>query len=103
MKNASGDQKAKQLYDVHCAGCHDMGAGGALKFGVASQWQDRLDSQGEEGLIYNAIHGYGNMPAMGGCYECSEDDIALIVKYMLGAINQILQIQIVLWGRNQIV
>ena len=86
LAQATGEQKAKQQYQQYCAVCHDMGAGGAPKFAVREQWQSRLDARKRDGLVHSAIHGYGNMPAMGGCYDCTEQEIAAMVDYMLGAL-----------------
>jgi cytochrome c5 len=70
------------IYDRYCAGCHNVGAGGAPKMGEASQWMSRLQ-QGLPNLYKNAIQGIGNMPARGTCASCSDPEIKAAVDYII--------------------
>ena len=71
-----------QIYDSGCAACHDAGVAGAPVTGIASQWTNRLP-KGMDMLVNNAYNGYNAMPAKGLCADCSKDEIASVVKYML--------------------
>jgi len=71
-----------QIYVSGCAACHDAGVAGAPVTGIASQWTNRLP-KGMDVLVNNAYNGYNAMPAKGLCADCSKDEIASVVKYML--------------------
>lgn len=79
---ASGPRSGDEVYNSKCLACHNTGAAGAPKLGNAAVWSARL-SKGIETLYTNAIKGYGGMPAMGLCMDCSEDEIKASVDYIL--------------------
>ena len=71
----------RKLYESSCAMCHAnqlMGAPGADK----QVWDILLD-QGRNKLYEIAIRGSGNMPAKGGCDECSSGRVKAAVDYMI--------------------
>ena len=72
----------EQVYNVGCAACHTAGAAGAPKTGIAAAWEARLD-QGMETLIKHAVEGYNAMPARGLCADCSDQEVADAVTYMV--------------------
>ena len=72
----------EQVYKVGCAACHTTGAAGAPKTGVAAAWGARLD-QGMETLVKHVAEGYNAMPARGLCADCSDQEIADAVSYMV--------------------
>jgi cytochrome c5 len=39
--------------------------------------------KGMEMLVNNAYNGYNAMPAKGLCADCSKEEIAAVVKYMI--------------------
>ena len=45
-------------------------------------WEPRV-AQGEETLINHAIQGFNAMPARGTCADCSDDEIAATVKFLI--------------------
>lgn len=71
------------VYDQSCAACHNSGAAGSPRMGVAAVWQDRYDSKGFEMLVTNSISGIGAMPPKGGCMDCSDDEIEAAVQHIL--------------------
>jgi len=79
---ASAARSGKEIYEASCAMCHATPAMGAPVFGNAESWSTRF-AKGEETLINNAINGINGMPPMGTCASCSEDDMAITVKYMI--------------------
>ncbi len=79
---SSGPKDPADVYAGKCAGCHDTGAGGAPKVGVAGDWAARI-AQGNDTLYANAINGINAMPPKGLCMDCSDDDIKAIVDLML--------------------
>jgi cytochrome c5 len=77
-----GMMSPKQRYEASCAFCHDTGTAGSPKIGVKSVWAPRL-AQGMDILIKHAIEGIGTMPPKGMCPNCSDEEIAAAVQYMI--------------------
>lgn len=76
-------RSGQQVYDQSCAACHNSGAAGSPRIGAAAPWQDRYDSKGFDLLVTNSINGIGAMPPKGGCMDCSDEEIAASVRYIL--------------------
>ena len=81
-----GADDVEGYYSTSCAACHAMGIANAPKFGVASQWSERVD-KGRDVLYNSVLSGIGTMPARGTCGGCSDDDLKAIVDYMLDALE----------------
>jgi len=83
---ASGPRTGEQVYGAACVACHDTGAGGAPKTGVAADWADRI-AQGADTMLQHAIAGFtgskGMMPPRGTCMNCSDEEIRLAVEYIV--------------------
>lgn len=75
--------EAKKIYTSHCAVCHDTGAANAPKLSDQEAWQTRLDNQGMDHIVQNAIQGLNSMPAKGACMKCSDGEVEATVKYMV--------------------
>ncbi|MEM9257045.1 MAG: PQQ-dependent sugar dehydrogenase [Pseudomonadota bacterium] len=72
------------LYQQHCAACHDVGTAQAPLLSDAVYWTTLLASAGSTSALTNTvIEGKGAMPAMGGCTQCTEDELRLAVEYMM--------------------
>lgn len=80
---ADGPRSGQQVYETACAACHATGAAGAPRKGDAAAWRERLSEKGRGTLVANTVSGIGAMPAMGMCMDCSEDEIAEAVDYIL--------------------
>lgn len=79
----AGARSGEDIYKTTCFGCHGFGAGGAPKFGDAAVWSARTE-KGLDAVISNAINGIApGMPPRGTCGNCSDDDIAAAVNYMV--------------------
>ena len=83
---AAAPKSPEELYNGACVACHAAGVLGAPKLGDKAGWEPRL-AKGAETLYANAINGINNMPAMGTCASCSEDDIKAIVDYMISSVE----------------
>ncbi len=70
------------VYNTACSACHNTGAAGAPKKGDAAAWEPRI-AQGDETLLSHAINGFNLMPAKGGCADCTDDEIAAAIEFML--------------------
>ncbi|WP_038249325.1 c-type cytochrome [Ghiorsea bivora] len=74
-------QDGKKLYESSCAMCHDDGLMGAPRL-EKHIWLVLLD-QGRKKLHEVTIRGNGDMPAKGGCDECSNGRLKAAVDYMI--------------------
>jgi len=80
---ASGEPRdGATVYSSGCAACHDSGAAGAPKTGDAGAWAARID-KGMDTLVKHAYEGFNAMPAKGMCADCSEEEIAAAVEYIV--------------------
>tara|TARA_R110001583_G_scaffold6499_2_gene32833 strand:- start:20408 stop:20836 length:429 start_codon:yes stop_codon:yes gene_type:complete len=75
-------RSGEKVYNTFCVACHGTGAAGAPIKGDAVAWEPRV-AQGQETLIKHAIAGFNAMPAKGTCSNCSDDEIASTVKYLI--------------------
>ena len=77
---------AKSDFESRCTACHGFGIAGAPKLGDAENWGKRIE-KGMDVLYDNAINGYsgetGTMPPRGGFASLSDQQIKLIVDYMV--------------------
>ena len=75
---------AEQTYMLSCFACHSTGAAGAPKVGAGNgaEWEPRME-KGLEAVVANAINGINTMPPKGLCFNCTDDDLAAIVEYMV--------------------
>ncbi len=80
--HGTGPQAGKSIYDQYCAGCHNMGGGGAPKFGNSGDWAP-LIKLGMSTLYKNAIAGIGGMPPKGTCDSCTDQQIQDAVNYIV--------------------
>jgi len=68
-----------------CANCHaekpliDLGA---PKIGQLGDWSNRK-KQGMPVLLEHTSEGFGAMPARGGCFECTDEQLELAILAML--------------------
>ncbi len=79
---ASGPRAGDAVYNSKCSACHASGALGAPIVGDAAAWAPRIE-QGLETLTSHAWNGINKMPAKGQCGDCSEEEIAAAVQYMV--------------------
>ena len=73
----------EEIYNTKCMACHASGAAGAPKLGDKEAWAPRL-AAGKDALITSVTNGKNAMPPKGACMDCSADDIAAAVEYMMG-------------------
>lgn len=77
-----------QVYNTVCIACHFApGLGGAPAIGDSAAWLARMDRDGVDALIHNALQGYsgstGIMPKKGGRVDLSDAEITSAVEYMI--------------------
>jgi len=80
---AAADEVA-DLYNRTCAICHAAGVAGAPKTGVPAEWESRL-AKGMDALVEAVDKGMNAMPPKGMCFDCSAEDVKLLIEYMIVA------------------
>lgn len=79
---AIADFDAAASYQMSCFACHSSGAAGAPVVGDQEAWSERLE-KGMDGVMANVINGVNAMPAKGMCMTCSNDNLRVLVDYMV--------------------
>ena len=74
--------RVAQLYGQVCATCHSGSVHGAPKSGDTASWAPRLKA-GVGALYQRTINGVGEMPARGGCGDCTDGDLMSLVDLMI--------------------
>lgn len=69
-------------YQKTCGACHDSGALGAPKKGDKATWSKLKSQKGMDALVKATRQGMPQMPAMGLCQTCSDDDLRALIEYM---------------------
>ncbi len=77
----TAEQQAR--YSRTCGLCHGVDGTGAPAPQDQRSWQAR-NAQGMTALLDHTINGYGGMPPMGLCMDCSQDDLAAFIQFMSG-------------------
>lgn len=81
---AEPDARLLGLYERACANCHDAPSSGAPQRGDAAAWASRA-AAGAPALMASVRQGKGTMPPMGWCPECTDEDLARLVSYLIAA------------------
>ena len=80
-------RSGEEIYNKYCQNCHQGGTVGSPRFGDKEAWAERLE-KGRDELINNVRVGIPpSMPKMGLCLNCSEEELASSVDYMLEALE----------------
>ncbi len=77
--------EGEQIVEHFCATCHAPDPQielGAPKMGQKSDWDSRI-KQGFAMLFKHTVEGIGPMPARGGCFECSDEQLNLAINSLL--------------------
>jgi cytochrome c5 len=81
----SKSDAAEQIYKHFCVNCHQpkpLLPLGAPTIGDKKAWEKRL-THGLAPLLKRTQEGVGLMPARGGCFECSDEQLEMVVNYMI--------------------
>lgn len=73
-------RSGSEIVGDYCAGCHQTGIMNAPKIG--GNFKD-LGSRGIEDLLASSKKGKNAMPRMGGCNDCSDEELSAAIQYML--------------------
>lgn len=77
-------RSGEEVYNTSCMVCHASGVAGAPIQGDVAAWADRI-AKGRGALRDSGINGLAGtgMMAKGGCGNCSDDEVAAAVDYMI--------------------
>ncbi|MCR9278520.1 MAG: c-type cytochrome [Pseudomonadaceae bacterium] len=74
------------IYNKFCFSCHAAGVAGAPKLGDVEAWAPRI-AQGMDVLMKHVVEGMPpGMPAKGLCNQCSNEELAASLDYMLDSL-----------------
>jgi len=77
------DQRLSEIYARTCMGCHTVPDSGAPQSHNEAMWAPRM-KQGEDVLVAHIVDGFGGMPPLGQCVECSAEDLTTLMHFMAG-------------------
>ena len=63
------------------------GNGGAPVVGDAAAWAPRL-AQGTEVLMQRTLEGHNNMPPLGYCMACEQEDFEAMITFMMTGVEE---------------
>lgn len=78
------DANVAALYQRSCYACHVNAGSRAPLTGDAKAWEPRL-AQGMDQLLTHVIEGFGGMPPLGLCMDCSAEDFQALIEFMATA------------------
>lgn len=78
----SEPRSGEKIYNSYCIACHATGVAGAPIKDDAKAWLPRV-AQGQETLLEHAVNGFNAMPARGTCANCSDDEMAATVEFLI--------------------
>ncbi len=84
-KVAGSKTEGRQIVEHYCAMCHaekPLVELGAPMMGQKSAWEPRI-KQGIDVLLKHTDEGYNAMPARGGCFECTDEQLRLAILTMI--------------------
>lgn len=86
LKEIAGSKtEGEQIVQHYCGMCHaekPLVQLGAPTVGVNTAWDPRI-KQGLDALFKHVDEGFNAMPARGGCFECTDEQLMLAIMAML--------------------
>lgn len=73
-----------EKYERSCKSCHADPENAAPLSGDIRAWAPRLEARGADGLLDSSLDGFGGMPPLGGCLDCSIEDFNKLIAFMAG-------------------
>jgi len=72
------------IYQRSCRSCHTVAATGAPLTGDVAGWAPRME-KGMDVMLDSVIDGFGGMPPLGLCMDCSAEQFEALIRFMAGA------------------
>lgn len=76
------DPVLAEKYTRSCQTCHADPATSAPLSGDIRAWARRLELRRAEGLLTSTIEGYGAMPPMGLCADCTRGEFEALIAFL---------------------
>lgn len=76
------ERSGEMVFNEYCFACHQTGAVGAPKRGDQPAWA-MYSEKGLPTMLERTIQGYGRMPRMGTCFECTEAELKSAIEFMM--------------------
>lgn len=83
LPTLAAEQRIVDNYKRACVICHASGVAGAPRTGATGDWQTLIDSKGVDALVQSVRNGLNAMPPKGMCFDCSDEDYAALIEYMM--------------------
>ena len=80
-------ERQSQMWVRSCAFCHIDGNAGAPIIGIQAQWATAREKS-ESTLLRSVIEGINDMPPLGYCMACEEDDFRALITFMMSGANE---------------
>lgn len=81
LKPVTLDARLGEIYSRSCMGCHTVPDSGAPQSHNIAAWDPRLQ-QGEAVLLDHMVNGFGGMPPLGQCFDCTAEDLTTLMHFM---------------------
>ncbi|MDR3497706.1 MAG: c-type cytochrome [Parvibaculum sp.] len=75
------DARLAGIYARTCETCHQNADTGAPQAHNLVQWKPRA-AQGDAVLLDHVVNGFGGMPPLGQCIECTAEDLTALIHFM---------------------
>jgi len=82
-KLVPADPKLAETYRQSCRPCHASGLNAAPLAGNRRDWNLRLE-KGVTRMRQSVIKGTPNMPAGGGCPQCTPQELTALIQFLAG-------------------
>ena len=78
----SPPRSGSEIFNSYCTSCHSSGTTGAPPIGNLEAWAARIKG-GKDLLLDHAVNGYRGMPPGGTCGNCSDEELAATIEYIV--------------------
>ena len=80
-------ERQSQMWARSCAFCHVDGNAGAPIIGIQEQWIDARQKT-KDALLQSVIEGINDMPPLGYCMACEQEDFEAIITFMMSGVEE---------------
>ena len=77
------DEELAAIYQRSCRSCHTIAATGAPLTGDRAAWEPRM-ARGMPAMVDSVVNGFGGMPPLGMCMDCSAEQFEALILFMAG-------------------
>ena len=86
LKDQNDKAVGEAVYNHFCATCHAQQPSiplGAPRVGIKKDWQKRQNKRNIKQMLKRIDAGFDAMPARGGCFECTDQQLLAAINYLL--------------------